>query len=325
MLQFEHLRPSSIRLTDIIGLGISKHNPGWNICEYICRLLSSNFVVFKSFLAILLNVSVFKFFKRESKAPFLCIFMYAISLYLILNFNVLRQACAVAFAMYGYSALTHNEYKRFALFSIGALLFHTSAFIILILPIFQYIKGKKYALYIFFLAFAGMAFIMYKMDMTSLIELFLNMDILNTAYTETGFAYMTSMDLGIRDTFNIISPRRIIIAILLYYSVKKNGGTIWNYCGLFYLFILIIQEFFPILHRFRIYFDFGYFIMLSNLIMGIFNNKLRKILIYMTIILMTYFQMRIYLSELDYGFKYINQYYPYHTIFDPQKEIRSHR
>ena len=79
-----------------------KRQPGWVLLSLMGKLFSDDYFVIKLFQAIIVNVAIFKFFRKQSKAIFTCIFFYFIMLYLDFSFNIMRASIAIAIFLLGY-------------------------------------------------------------------------------------------------------------------------------------------------------------------------------------------------------------------------------
>ena len=110
-----------------------------------------------------------------------------------------------------------------------------------------------------------------------------------------GLGYMQSEDLGIREEFAIFSLRRLCILIVLIYVLFKTKNMPLIYMGGAYLAI--------------------------NILTGIFPISCSKYMSVLFICVILYFFLRDYLTPYaGSSMRYIDQYYPYHSIFDPVVE-----
>lgn len=98
------------------------------------------------------------------------------------------------------------------------------------------------------------------------------------------------------------------------------------YMGFAYLAINILVSIFPIIWRFRIYFDISYLIILAAFIKDFEIPKLKCFSKWMSIVLIciiSYFFLCDYLIPYEgSSMRYIDQYYPYHSVFDPIIEYK---
>lgn len=321
MKEYRLFNVDNFQLSDLFQGGEDRRQPGWILLIYICKLFSSEFVLLKIIQAVFLNVAVFSFFRRESKYVFLCIFLYALVSYLILNFNLLRQSFALGFALYGYSYLKNNLFFKYMLCVFAAFMFHNSAFLVLLPFLFKFIKYSKTTLWVTFGLGIGFLYFVSTADLGVLFFDFFKSGSIDPDTSSVGLGYMQSEDLGIRDEFPIFTLRRLCIIFVLIYFLLKMKDTQLAYMGFAYLAISILMGFFPIIWRFRIYFDISYIMLLATFIKEFEIYKLKnysKWISVAVIFLVLYFFLREYLTPyVGSSMRYIDQYHPYHSVFDP--------
>ncbi len=320
MDEYANFNVSDFEFIDLFTGEEDRRQPGWILLIYLCRLINANFFVFKLISAIFLNVSIFSFFKRESNNIFICIFLYALLGYLVLNFNIMRQAYALGFALYGYSYLKRDNYIKYLLCLFGAFMFHNSAFLMLLPLLYKFLKYKKFYLYITIFIALIFVYIMSTIDFTELLINIFMSDSIDTNVATVGMNYMQNERLGVTDKVAIFSLARLFyVTVIIYYLIKTKDIQL-SYMGFTYLAISIVASGFPIIWRFRIYFDMSFIMILAYFIKNI-NTHFRHIKGIITIV---FISITIYLSTRDYlgyypnsKFRYIDQYYPYHSIFNP--------
>lgn len=309
---------------DLFEGGEDRRQPGWILLMYGCRFFTGDFVLFKTIQAVFLNVAVFSFFKKETKSIFLCIFLYALISYLVLNFNLLRQSFALGFALYSYSYLKDKQIAKYLLCVFAAFMFHNSAFLILLAILFNFVKYKKTTLWLTLCIAIIFIYFIYTVDITMLFLDFFKSESVDSNISSIGLGYMQSEDLGIREEFAIFSLRRLCILIVLIYVLFKTKNMPLIYMGGAYLAINILTGIFPIIWRFRIYFDISYMVILATFIKEFEMPRLKSCSKYMSVLficVILYFFLRDYLTPYaGSSMRYIDQYYPYHSIFDPVVE-----
>ena len=120
----------------------SSRRPGWALLNIICNGISNDFVVLKSVIAIFVNGIIFRFFKKYCNYLFLCLLLYFISLYLPLNFNILRASIPIALFIYSLEALINKHFMKYYVLVAISLLFHESAIFLIIIPLMLVLKIK---------------------------------------------------------------------------------------------------------------------------------------------------------------------------------------
>lgn len=301
--------------------------PGWVFMVWLFKQVTGNFFFLKLTHAIFLNVSIFHFFKRESKSEFLCIFFYIISSYLVMNFNVLRQSMAVAFELYAISYINNEKYLKSILFIFLAYMFHDSALLLIILPFFKFLKFNKVTLLIVAICFFVTIYAFYVIDFEGFLYQFLIRGDLDNSTTSVAWGYMNDERLGASGKVFKYSGQMMMTTFIIIYYIYKKKDMFWGGLSILYLVVMMASVLFPILWRFRLYFDFSFYLLLASVLVELKSNRrllipLRKVIVYSLIVLFVYFPIRDYFNVNSSGLRNINQYYPYHSIFDPVIEKR---
>lgn len=297
--------------------------PGWVLLSYCCRQISSNFLFFKIIQAIFINVSIFCFFKRETKYPFVCVFLYAISSYLLLNFNILRQSFALGFVLFAISFYKREKYLGAVALSVIAFLFHNSAFIVFLVPLVKYIKFNKKVIIIFSAALISVVVILLRMDYDVLFTSIIESGILGDNISELGAHHLSSEKFSARDIqigITRFAQIGLILSVLIVY-IKKSKEFFFGGLSILYLLFVTVNFSIPILFRFRLYFDAAFFVVFATTIIEYPMQRFRQIrqLIFLfSMLIFSYFPYREYMIKYEgTQFRYIDQYYPYNSIFNP--------
>lgn len=301
-----------------------KRQLGWILLCYLCRLITNDITLLKLLQAIFVNVSIFLFFKREAKYVFLCLTFYALSSYLLLNFNVLRQSISLGFALYAISYYKRKRYIFSLLFLYGAYLFHSSALVLLALPVFGVIKYNKYTLYVLSLLSLILFYFLFKIDMNSIFDFIFNE--FDEGLFEIGQSYVNSDRLGVQDTkltYTRLFRILLILFVVLYYT-KKCKNLYFGGMGLLYLVLLVFSFVVPIFFRFGTFYELPFYVILSTVIIEYPRNRLyqvRYVFYICAFALYSLFPLREYSRKYEGSqYRYIDQYYPYHSVLEPDVE-----
>lgn len=311
---------------DMFARGLQdRQQPGWVFLTWFCKLFTDDFLLMKIIQATFLNVAVFSFFKRETKYLFLCIFFYAFMDYLVLNFNTLRQSFSLAFGLYAISYLKNNKYLHCGLFIALAVLFHNSATILLLMPLAKLFRSNNMTVYICFAVMAIGIYLLSRVDSAIVFNSIINSEVMGDENAFWAEFYLDDDRLGMQGGARISWHVLLVIVVVSYYIIRKEN-LFWGAFGMLYLFLLLSVSIAPILWRFRVYFDLPYFVMLAHAITE-FPIKKFKYLKYtfyaLALMVFMYFPMKDYFyHQPNDHFRYIDQYYPYHSIFDPKIEQR---
>ena len=325
MEYYDQIKPH-LSLSDFISGVEERKQPGWVLLSWFSKQISDNFVFLKFLHAIILNIAVFSFFKKESKYSFLCVFFYAFSTYLVLNFNVMRQSLAVAFGLYAISYIRRDRYLYFLFFSLFAFMFHNSGILLLIIPLFKFFKISKKTRIVFLSFIVLSLYVILSVDFESIANNIFNSGIMSDTISSFAVGYMNDDRLGIGGGVAQLSIHVILVVVVLFYYLIHERDFFIGGLGSCYLFVLLLSSFMPILWRFRLYFDFPYYVLLANVIIKYPHGLLRQyrcIFYVIAVLLFCYYPYRDYFNvHKGSKYRYIDQYYPYHSVFDPIKEKR---
>ena len=322
MSNYKILNPDLISLENILNYDV-RYQPGWMLLSYLCRFVTEDFLLLKILIATFLNISIFVFFEKNTKYIFTAILLYALLDYLVLNFNVLRHSVAIGFALYAISAIKDSNWIRFILYFCCAYMFHNSALLLLIFPLIKFLKYNKYAIVAIYMFLFIIIYFLAKTDLALLMSNILFSGYIDSEIAQIGQGYLSSERLGGQSDFAIFSITRLIFFGAVTYYLLHYKYSFWGMFGIAYIFFLVISGFMPILWRFRLYVDFPFLVIISQVIIDIITHRIffRKRIIVVPII----YSLTIFLFTKDLfskapGEKYaaIDQYYPYHSIFNPQ-------
>lgn len=113
----------------------TRYAPGYVVFHAIARSISDEWVAMQFLQAIYVNGIIFWFFYRYSRKIFFCIIIYALSLYFNFMCEVMREACAAVTLLLAWPYFIKGKWIHYYALAIISVLFHTSAFITLVLPI----------------------------------------------------------------------------------------------------------------------------------------------------------------------------------------------
>ena len=318
---YKNFNTSLFKLSDLGYYMDHQKQPGWILLVYLCRLITDDFILLKIIQAVFINVAFFSFFKREAKHVFLCVLIYALLSYLVLNFNAYRHSIALGFALYGFSYLRRKEFLKYYVFVLLAWLFHNTALILVVFPLFHFIKYNRWTLIFLIVFFFGVLSFFNSDNLTNLMFTVIEKGYIGEDLSSLGSTYMSSERQGAHDSFAVFSIRRLLILIVLVYYIYRKKDLFIGSFGLFYLVFCILAGFMQALWRFRLYVDPFYYVLLATVIAEFPKNHFKqKVVAYsMALLLLLYLPIRDYLAPIA-GSKWrgIDQYYPYHSIFDPE-------
>ncbi len=295
---------------------------GWILLSNICKLVSNDFLFFKIVQAAFLNAVIFIFLKKNTEAIFTSIFFYSIFLYLDLNFNILRQSFAIGFFLLSYIYFTESKWLKYYIFIFLALMFHSSAIILILFPLLRLIKINFISISFIFILIISFLLIIRDLPITGFFLTYLPL-ILKSDFGGSGDFYLTD-DIYGQNSANIIS---FLIMVTLYFWVlyinfKNKINNTDNDLLMLLLFILffVLNSTIPIFTRFNFYFTPFFIFLLSNFLTFYTNNKLvnfKIITLLLFIILFSYSHVTgLFRINENYNDRQIVQYYPYYSVFE---------
>lgn len=225
---------NSFRIKNILDYQEDRLQPGYVLLIYVLRLLTDNFILCKTLIAIFINYSIFRFFRKVSSAPFLCVLGYCLIDYLVFNFNMLRESISVAIFLWIYDPILEKKHKKILAILVLAYLFHNSAIVtaIAIVVVYVVLWGNKSFQYIL----AGLSFVIIYIalfsDWGTWISMVISFDFLGSTDAQAASNYFTVDDhrLGYAGTqhYNIIGIlynlilRGYPLAVVIYYAKTKK-------------------------------------------------------------------------------------------------------
>lgn len=108
--------------------------PTFEVFINIFKFVLNDYNLFLLFVAIVSLGSKIKIFYRF-KYCFVVLFVYYLRFYVLFELNAVRQGIALTFALQALFYLMREDKKKYATFTIIAILFHNSAAILLIIPL----------------------------------------------------------------------------------------------------------------------------------------------------------------------------------------------
>lgn len=312
--------------------GDARYRPGWLFLQFVCHRISDDFVVLKIIQAIFLNFCVYKFLSRYSKYWYLTLFFYILYSYGQLNFGAMRQSFAVGFFLLAVPYLEDQTSKRGTILSLSkyfflvylATLFHTSAFILLILPVLKFCVSTDRRIVISILVIIIATIVLARVSglNTWLYSMIASSDDLaiNATYYLTGTSY-ESRSIGFA---TILAFFPIYLCLYLSrYLEDYNKYKVIRMMLLAYIIMATLNISIPIFYRFNDYFVFAYIIFMPiTIYKGLeklsrsFRNSVVQLILFVWFILFPV--NHLVAVHPAFGFPGYRIYYPYYSVFNPQ-------
>ena len=286
----------------------------------LCKLLNFDFFVIQFVYATFINVVFFIFFRKYSKYPFLCAFIYLIIFFPKLNFEIMRESMAIGFFVIGLNYIYEKKYFKYAFCCLLGYLCHQSALFMVIFPFLIKLK-------------INIRIILIISSICLVLSLFSNQLIGNLL--SNGYANYASYNSTIFGKIGIIL-KSIIFPYFVWRYCKgiKLNNNILNSLKAFPL-VGCLQLFFFIFFRFENYCMIFMIIALAQIAHVLFVKSSKYL--YPSVhnlkpILLSLFGLIIYLNPyikdvtdmVGYKARFYDRWYPYYTIFN-ESEVDSRR
>jgi hypothetical protein len=315
---FEHYAPI---IGDISNYDFSAHKfePLFVIFMSISKSILNEFWLFQMFHAIFINIVIFHFIKKYTPYKYTAVLLYFFFYYFYLNTEILRESIAICVFLLMFQTLRDKKYFSYYIGCIIAILFHSSAFLLLFFPLMAKLRFTYKTLV--FLLIGGLLLTQFIANLSSLLAL-----IPGQSTLASRFELYSGLKLNINGmilTFGIF----VFLPFVLVSFNKRNNNRLEMFKELefSYFIFAILFVYISGLGRLINYFSIFMIIYFTNSICFLLNSK-RKFLIFdyrfATIIMfITAFSYKTsyYLkdtSDVLTGTKKLNMYYPYSSVFN---------
>lgn len=311
MLEFDLSKWSDFRDISIVQLGLRQI--GWVILLNVVKSVFHEFFVLQIILAVFLNYSFGKFFWKHTSKPFSALLIYFFALYLDLSFNVFRQGVSIGCFLLSYDYFVDKKWTKYYVLNSCGLLFHSSAVILLFVPLFSFLsKERKYLL----------AFILIMLVSGNIIFNSLSSYLNALAMNDNLTSYLNSNTYGLSETsFYVAFLSSFIKLLILFYfwKFKLFNYKLIPFLCLFCLFatlaskILICGRFMKFFMPFVIIYEIE---LVYNIVYR-YMGHIQKIVLIILLMFPLFNPIR-QLIQVNPVFNAPNyyQYYPYNSIID---------
>lgn len=330
------LIPELSKLTwDDIFLNITRADPLYVILTSLSKTVYDQFWFMQLVHAIIVNSIFFRFVKSNTKNIFFAILCYYSMLYLNFMCEVMRESMAVSMFLLAWEYYKVNKWSRYYFYCILAVLFHSSALVTFLLPLFElpllvrvtnFLK-KHYVITLILVFIAGSALQAVLFDYLSIFDNFQSVSEKVERYARKDTAGATFNLNGIISSF----IKYIIYSIVTINIIKrdKENTEKLEFMVLVCVTFAILTIPITILYRFNNYFFPFVIIVLSNVLfrpniylLGI-KMHVKKFTTWMLLLFPLFF-MYFYEYTGDVGqtnLKNYMRYYPYESVISPKKNL----
>lgn len=323
----EGIYPSLKELLDGYDFVAAYFYPGWLLLNATVKSFIGEFWGVQLLQASFVNFTCFYVFDKFCKERrYTCVFIYYFFYFFYFNTEIMRESISASFFFLSYKYINERRWGKYYLFCLLAFLFHPSAIITFIIPIlFIYSNLLKRHFYIYYILIFVLAFLLtYSQQfLTSLMP---------TEFIAGKATDYMSQEKTFNGVFGVLIMKVLPVLGLLP-LINKHCRRNVEEDTLFKLFIVyLIIETFSIFtsgfYRLLNYFMPVAVIQMAKALYVINAQKVltrAKLIGVMALCMMTLVQVRYYfftdLKNIGSAeFKYYQLWYPYHSIFDGQKD-----
>lgn len=298
-----------------------KWEPFFVLVFSFCKTITKDFWFFQFIHAIFINTVFFNFIKKNTSYKYIGLTIYSLFFYFYFNFEILRESIAVAIFVLIYPFYLNKKWKKYYLFVIVAIMFHFSASILLVFPLFRNAEfNSKGVFWLFVMAI--FFFVMSLIFPIQLIFALLGDNALNK------FDYYSNVIMNFYGTLYKILLFIIIPYIIYRYNNKYSNNDLFKELIYAYFFVSLAYIVISGLGRFLNYFAPFVIIYYANTLQLIFRSKsIYEIKILLLAVIMFFplnYKMSYYMRSTDYlvkGTYAYNMWFPYSTIFSKEEKL----
>ena len=298
----------------------SFYMPFWIYLASLTRSLSENIILFHILHALIFNIILFIFIKRYSSKPFSVLLLFFASLiYFYFTIEIQREALAIAFFLLNIKNLENKRWLKYYLLAIVSFLFHISAIILFVLPLFKLIKFNRS--FVIGSLIATIFIALFKNIIMDFFSIFLILDSMKAkadVYSEFNFSL-----LGFVSYFTVRVLLFVPIVIYLYSQKKEKLKYNWFYSS--FLLISILAQFFVGFERFLNYLYPIYLIIIIDFLHFDFP-KMKSVLVRNVITICVFLNVffvieyKLFIKN-QWGQHYYALFFPYNSVFNPETNV----
>jgi len=302
---------------------LTRHEPFWVYLNSLVKTFGGRFYVVQIIQASIVNIIIFRFFKKYSSYPFLCVFFYYILAYHYFTMIVMRNAVAIVICLLANDYVLERKWKKAYLLYFIAVMFHySSALFIIITPCLLFLRLNKLGLlFLASMLVVGNVLQSYFEDLFALLEFNAVVSNKLDAYMESGGFSTEGNNLNYY-VFQLIMP--VFYIGLSLYHVKKDDPQSdllkMEPFVMIGLMFMMLRFNIGMLHRFSVAYEVYFILFIVQFFMNMYKTK--KVLsnavsLARTIVVFSPFLLfSIYTSIIS------DRYSPYHTVIDKKIEIK---
>lgn len=325
-LYYQNSYPYLFTLKDIpkVNLFDQIYQPLWYILNAVTKSVTNDFTFFQFVHTIIINTSIFYLINKYCEKRFLGVLFYYVFYCLYFNTEILRESLAVLLFVFAFPYISKKKYIHYYVLCIIAYMTHAFAMFTFIVPVLVYFFRKPIKLYHLLLIFVVL--------LTAplfILDIIIKFSSLNK-FILTQLEHYSKLDININGI--IISLFNIVPILMVMFIQAKNprSNKLFIPAVNLYFMMVLMSATLAGAQRLSNYFAiFYYFAVIESLIFAYKNIKIKPYFILGGLITFFLGVGIFYYYFMDYSKYYYgreahfyNRYYPYHSIFEPEKDYR---
>lgn len=299
----------SIGSFSLLNIKGSTTAPLFLLLMSFCKSITNDFVLFQMIHSIVLNVTIFAFFKKTCDNPFVGFLLFFFFLGTYFNTEILKESYAICCFLWGYDAMMMKNWKKYYLFAILGMGFHYGALILFLIPMFMMLRFNKRFVFVS---------ILFMLSISTLVPLVIS-SISHEGLQSRAMSYEGMLENGVLNiNYVIMAIIKFVFAPLaiLWYGRKLGDIVSEQHEALVCAFVLMglgCVSYQVMFQRFSNYFFPFYIVCVANVIRCLSDYK-RMVCLALILFVV-----------VPYGYDYLKptliiRWFPYHSILDPQEE-----
>ncbi|MGE8427202.1 MAG: EpsG family protein [Sphingobacterium sp.] len=297
--------------------GKAEYNAGWIIFNAIIKSFSDSFYTFQFVHALILNTIVFYAIQNYSRNKFLVVLFYIFFYFLYFNMEILRESMSISVFILSIPALLKKNWKKYFIFCFIAYLFHSSALILLIFPLFSRKMHIKYQVMI--------------MVLVALIINFISFDsAVETLFGSFSFGQRASRTYLAKE-MNFLGILIILIKVIAFYFIylvaQRRKICLYHPFAVFitpYLILGLLASVIPGVYRFLNYLSIPILIYSVDVLYSFIRTRTKTNVslakVYSCFLVLILLQIQYFTRDTSKYTRgnshFYNIYVPYHSTFD---------
>ena len=303
-------------------------DPLYTLLNSIILTLGGKFYMVQLLHAAFVNILIFKYIKKHTSAIFISIFFYFIWQYALINMEEMRASMSLVVCLFANDYMLEKKWVKGILLYLIGCLFHTSTILVMIMPLFFFMRFNKLGITVLVGALLlGYAIQSYIIDYVGLLDINDEFDAKAKGYADSE-EYMHIN----RNIFGYLSVIVICGYSVVFLLLMRNGKIDTRLSKLeplimIYLIFAIINVGFPIAYRFVRFYVIYNIMFIAELMVYLLNKREAKIaqsVVYAKVLIIM-FPLFFLISKERLPEKTWVRYHPYSSIFNQELDQERER